>query len=96
MPITGHRSWFAWLLYRLLLLVSAGLILLVIAAPWVENRAASRVLTVFAHDVTLRRTTVASALGLIVTACVFFRTPGAARRDASKPSRLPPSDMAGA
>ena len=95
MPVTGHRSWFAWLVYRLLLLAAAGLILLVIAAPWLENKVSSRVLVVFARDTTLRRTTVASALGLIVTACVFFRTP-AARRESTKSSQARPSDMAGA
>ena len=96
MPVTGHRSWFAWLVYRLLLLISAGLILLVIAAPWVENKLSSRVLVVFARDTTLRRTAVACALGLMVTACVFFRSPRAAGRETAKSSQTRPPDMAGA
>lgn len=96
MPIARHRSWFAWLVYRLLLLIAVALILLVIAAPWVENRVSSRVLAVFARDTTLRRTALASAVGLIVTAYVFFRLPGSARREASTPRQSPPSDVAGA
>jgi hypothetical protein len=96
MPVPGHRSWFAWLLYRLLLLISAGLILLVIVSPWVENTVTSRVFVVFARDTTLRRTALASALGLIATAYVFFRSPGPVRRESPKASPRPPSDMAGA
>jgi len=94
MPLTEHRSWFAWLLYRLLWFVALGMILIVIVAPWVENRLSSRVLAVFARDVTLRRTAVASALGLIVTACVFFRTPRPGQPESPRSSR--PSDVAGA
>jgi len=94
MPIMQHRSWFGWLVYRLLWLIAFALILLVIAAPWVHTRVSSRLMTVFARDVTLRRTAIASAIGLIVTAHVFFRTPRAVRPPSPRPT--PPSDMAGA
>ncbi|TMQ31875.1 MAG: hypothetical protein E6K70_21640 [Planctomycetota bacterium] len=57
----------------------------------------SRLVSVFAHDRTLRRTSVASALGLLVSACVFFRIPGAPRRVPPKsPQAPPPPNMAGA
>ena len=48
----------------------------VVAAPWLEGGAGPgwrRVLALFAHDAALRRTSLAGAAGLVVTACVFFR-----------------------
>jgi hypothetical protein len=84
-------------LYRLCLAVAGGLILLVVAAPWLDNKAA-RWLTLFAQDRTLRRTTLASAAGMIVTASVFFR-PAAlatARRGPPRERRPPPPTVAGA
>jgi len=52
----------------------------VVAAPWLERGGASggRLLALFAHDEAVRRTTLAGAAGLVVTACVFFR-PGPQR-----------------
>ncbi len=57
---------------------AAALVLLVVLAPCLENWAAGpsgwgRVVELFAHDATLRRTSLASAAGLVVTACVFFQ-----------------------
>jgi hypothetical protein len=95
MSISLHRSFFAWFAYRLLWLIAIALIVLVICAPWVENKVTSRTMTIFARDVTLRRTAIASALGLIATACVFFRSPSPVCPPSQKPTR-PPSDMAGA
>ncbi len=65
--------------------IAAALVLLVLLAPWLERWAAGgsgwgRVLELFAQDVTLRRTSLASAAGLVVTACVFFQ-PGTPRGD---------------
>jgi hypothetical protein len=47
----------------------------VIVAPWLGGAGQGwrRVLALFAHDAALRRTSLAGAAGLIVTACVFFR-----------------------
>jgi hypothetical protein len=62
----------------------AGLLVLaVVLAPWLEGWAAAgepsaawaRVLTLFAHDSAVRRTTLASAAALVVTAFVFFLPP---------------------
>ena len=48
----------------------------VVAAPWLGGGAVQgwrRVLALFAHDAAVRRTSLAGAAGLVVTACVFFR-----------------------
>jgi hypothetical protein len=92
------------LLFALAVLVAALLLLLVILAPLVHNGAVRshgwvRVLALFGHDATLRRTTIASSLGLAVTALIFFRRTGAAPAEPrrSRTSRLPPpSNVAGA
>ena len=92
------------LLFALTVLAAALLLLLVILAPLVHNEAVrphgwSRVLALFGHDATLRRTTLASSLGLVVTALIFFRRTGAAPAEprTSRTSRPPPpSNVAGA
>jgi hypothetical protein len=52
----------------------------VLAAPWLDRGDAQggRLLALFAHDEAVRRTSLAGAAGLVVTACVFFR-PGPQR-----------------
>ena len=50
-------------------------------------------LELFASDVTVRRTSLASAAALVVTACVFFRP---ARPKKPSPNDPPPGSMAGA
>jgi hypothetical protein len=69
------------------------LLLLVLAAPWFDDTAhdSRDAVALFARDATLRRTSIASAVGLIVTACVFFR-----RRRLPSPPPRPPSSNAGA
>jgi hypothetical protein len=91
------------LLFRLAVLASAGLIVMVFLSPLLDNgaespRGVARVLAVFARDAAMRRTAVAAALGLVVTACIFFRTPADARAlwRRSKPPRTPPQSIAGA
>lgn len=77
------------------LAVGAALLLLlfVLAAPWLDDgtHEAHDAVALFARDAALRRTSVASAVGLLVTACVFFR-----RRRLPSPPRRPPSSNAGA
>ncbi len=87
------------ILFMFVLTAAAALILLVIAAPLLDN-GASRVLALFAQDATLRRTAAASALGLAVTAFIFFRPP---RPGLAPPTRRqkptgspPPPSIAGA
>jgi hypothetical protein len=76
------------LLYWLVLGLAAGLFLLVLLAPVVDN-GSMRVLTLFADDPVVRRTALASAIGLAVTACIFFRVPGA-KSSSRKPSPVVP------
>jgi hypothetical protein len=74
------------LLFRLACAAAALLVAAVLAAPWLDTarRAGgvspllpgwARLVALFAHDAALRRTSLASAAGLLVTACVFFRPP---------------------
>ena len=88
-------------LFHLALGVAAVLILLVVVSPalweWVpQGTRWSRLVQVFAQDPTLRRTASAGAIGLVVTACVFFRQRALPGRTAPTQRKLPPQDMAGA
>lgn len=93
LPMSRLSRW----LFRLSWLAAAVLIALVLLGPWLDNKMPSRLLALFARDAVVRRTAVASALGLVATACVFFRSPGAPRRLSTRRRRLPPPpDLAGA
>lgn len=57
---------------------------LVVAAPWLTEIETDppiweRIVRLFAEDITVQRTALASSLGLIVTAWVFFRPRPAVR-----------------
>ena len=80
------------LLFGLACVASAGLLGLVLVAPLLAPGPAW--LALFAHDAAVRRTAVASALGLLVTACVFFRPPPGA--SARRNRRRPPPGAVGA
>jgi len=90
------------LLFGLAFALSLLLILLVILAPLVDNGDAQpagwhHVLALFARSPALRRTAVASAVGLAVTACVFFRPPARpAPRKRRRTTAPPPPSVAGA
>jgi hypothetical protein len=95
--------WLPRLLFWLACAASAGLLGLVLLAPLLRSAAAEAApdggalwLELFAHDATVRRTAVASGVGLLATACVFFRPPTgtAPRKPARKPR--PPSRGVGA
>ena len=101
MPETAPTS--AWLprcLFWLALAGSALLAMLLFLTPLLHREGTptderSRVLALFAQDASVRRTAFASAVGLTVTAFVFFR-PNASvlgRKSAKKP---PGDTMAGA
>ena len=70
------------LLFWLACAASAGLLGLVLFAPLLarEPESAPRWLVLFARDATVRRTAVASSLGLVVTASIFFRAPPKRKR----------------
>ncbi len=82
------------LLFWLVCTVALAMLGLLVVAPWLDSP--SRLVRLFAEDAAVRRTVFASALGLLVTASVFFRRPPArddGRRDRSRP---PPPDAVGA
>lgn len=70
-----RETWLPRLLFLATLLSAAALGGLVLAAPpLIENEIAhAPLLRLFAADLIVRRTALASALGLAVTAFVFFR-----------------------
>lgn len=98
MPSSRSRPfWLPSLFFWITLGLSGLLLALVGLSPWVESfgssfHGGSRLLELFARDVTLRRTAIASALGLTVTAYVFFRPTGAGVSviKRSKPPKSPP------
>lgn len=88
-------------LFAATLLLAAALGGLVLIAPWLLAREPdSRLCQLFAQDSTVRRTALASAVGLVVTAFVFFR-PGLLRSKkpppkSRRPPPPPPATLAGA
>lgn len=72
-------------------ILSLGLTALVLFAPFlVQDNPAEQppLLLLFAFDATIRRAAIACALGMLVTAWVFFRSSGQANdRNSSKRSR---------
>ena len=100
LPLTWLPRVLSWLAFG----VSFLLIVLVILSPLVDNGEAApagwgRVLALFARDGALRRTALACALGLTVTACIFFRPARATpppRRRRKGPRVPPPPSVAGA
>jgi len=96
--------WLPWLLGRLTFGLSALLIVLVFLSPLLDNGQSQpngwlRVAALFARDMTLRRTAVASAIGLLATACIFFRPAEPdlpVRRQAKQPRQPTPPGGAGA
>jgi hypothetical protein len=90
------EAWLRRWLFRGSLGLAAGMVVLVAVAPWLGGDAAggttARLMALLGYDTTLRRTCLAAAVGLAVTACVFFQPVGRPAR----PPRRPPSDVAGA
>lgn len=84
------------LLFFATLALAAALALLVPTAPLLHAAQPDSVLHLFAEDVVVRRTALASALGLAVTAFVFFRPARPPRPDRRPPRHAPPGGIAGA
>jgi hypothetical protein len=76
-PYGGVNRWFRRWLYRLTLTVAAALGGFVLAAPFLGATPGPDLgmmaCFLFAHDDLLRKTAVVCALGLWITAVVFFR-----------------------
>ena len=67
----------------------------VLISPWIAGGESEHpILSLFAHDSTVRRTSIASALGLAATAFIFFRPVGWFRKSDAKSDA--PSNIAGA
>jgi hypothetical protein len=78
----SRKSWLQHFLFVISVSVSIALFTMVIAAPAVDNgeqapKGAARLTAAFARDAMVRRTAVAGGIGLLATACIFFRTAGA-------------------
>lgn len=101
MPQITTRNWSVWLLFWSCLTVALILIALVLLAPLfdhgkLDTHGWRRLLVLFARDVAVRRTAVGSAIGLAVTACVFFRVPYTRPRGPSGPRTPAPVNVVGA
>ncbi len=72
-----QRPWLPLLLFWLSAAIALALVMLVLIAPYLQTpdqvRGKSDLLSLFAYDITVRRTCLASALGLFVTALVCFQ-----------------------
>lgn len=91
----------ARVLFGLTLLAATALASLLVAAPLLDSGETpaglgERILALFARDATLRRTTIASAIGLAVTACVFFRPGVVYPVPRPRKTKSPPNSMIGA
>jgi hypothetical protein len=90
------ETWLRRWLFRVSLMVAAGLCVLIAVAPWLGGDEGggptAKLLSLLGRDVTLRRTCLASAAGLAVTARIFFYSAGVP----SRPTRRSRSDMTGA
>lgn len=107
-PPTPRRSFrellsdlWAHALFWLTLSASGGLISLVLLAPLLDNPedrldGGGRAIAVLARDSVMRRTALASAAGLVVTAFVFFRTPRLPRPPRTPRSSSPSGPVVGA
>ena len=88
--------WLPLMLFTLALIAAVLLLALVAALPYVVDRLpfGHPLLDLLAEDATVRRTSIAGAIGLIVTAWVFFRPNTLGRK--SSPKKPPSDTMAGA
>jgi hypothetical protein len=88
--------WLPRLLFAVTVAVAGALAGVVVLAPWLDGINQSGLLALFARDAVVRRTTLASAVGLVVTAYVFFRPGGFVFLRSQKDKSRTPPPMAGA
>jgi hypothetical protein len=103
--VVKERRWLTQGLFGLSCLIAGLLLLVVLVAPWFPARQPAttvweQALDLFARDVVVRRISLAGALGLVVSAFVFFQ-PSRSRQRRTTPRRCsgqspPTSPMAGA
>jgi len=87
--------WLPRLLFVTTLGLAGALAAIVLCAPWLADDHQPGLLSLFAKDAIVRRTALASAVGLLVTAFVFFRPGGFLLFRKKDKNRVPPP-MAGA
>jgi hypothetical protein len=91
-----RNVWLPRFCFAIAFALSLALAGAVVVAPLlVPEEGPPPLLELFAQDLTVRRTALASAGCLFVTACVFFR-PAIAPSKKSSPKGPPPGNMAGA
>jgi len=101
--MAGRLRW-AWLpRYLFWASLAAAVVLagLVLLGPLLDNEVRRpagwrRLVALFARDAVLRRTAVASGVGLAVTAFVFFKSPRPRPGTLPQPRLPPPRDVVGA
>ena len=86
--------WLPWLLRRFFLTLAGCLILVILVCPFLDGGGQTRsseqgLVALFARDRAVRRTVIASSLGLAVTALVFFRPPRDSDAASSEPNDSP-------
>jgi hypothetical protein len=84
-----RETWLPRLLFVLTTGAAIALLAAVPLAPCLDDEKAPAVVRLFARDPVVRRTALASGLGLLVTAVVFFR---AGPAEGAKPQKEPPPD----
>jgi hypothetical protein len=85
------QVWLPGACFYLTLGAAMALAAAVLAAPWLAGESAHPLVGLYADDLTVRRTSLFSALGLVVTAFVFFRP-----KRAPKPAKPDATHVAGA
>jgi hypothetical protein len=88
-----RHVWLPRVCFLVALMAALVLVVLVIVAPWLATDAP--LVALFADNRGVRGAAIASAVGLLVTAWVFFRA-AAAPTDKRSPREPPPGTMAGA
>jgi succinate-acetate transporter protein len=90
--------WLPLMLFCGIMFVAIVLLALVTAMPFVieDLPVTHPLLQMIAEDATVRRTAIAGAIGLVVTACVFFRPNAAVLARQASAKKPPPDTMAGA
>jgi hypothetical protein len=85
--------WLPWFLRWFFLALAGFLIILILACPFLDDgretpNYGQSLLAAFASDRAVRRTAIASSLGLVVTALVFFRPQRVSAATSSEESDL--------
>lgn len=89
--------WLPRFLFVMTLALAVILGVLALVSRWLfAEKSPAQLLTLFAHDVTVQRTAIACAIGLVVTAFVFFRPATQPKPKTPSPKEPPPGNMAGA